>query len=296
MIFNRFAVYVAMMHVLLPFMVLPLYAVMRGIPPAYVRAALSLGATPLTAFWRVYLPQTLPGIGAGCLMVFIQALGYYITPALVGGADDQMISYFIAFYASEDGQLGHGRGAVDWHAARRDGGAVLRCTTVWSASTGSAWHERARPLRSAHRSAHARAADDDATRLDEAPAARAVRLVVLRGPRARLPGCADRGHRAAVVFVGLVLATIPLPDCQPALVRGLLHVGSFWLPSLKNSLIVGTSATLLATMLGTLAALGFWRARFPAQALLFGGAAFRRWSCRWSSSRSASTSRSRRSG
>ena len=100
MIFNRFAVYVAMVHVLLPFMVLPVYAVMKGISPSYERAAASLGAAPFTAFRRVYLPQTLPGIGAGCLMVFIQALGYYITPALVGGADDQMISYFIAFYAS----------------------------------------------------------------------------------------------------------------------------------------------------------------------------------------------------
>ena len=100
MIFNRFAVYVAMIHVLLPFMVLPLYAVMKGISPTYERAAASLGATPFTAFRRVYIPQTLPGVAAGCLMVFIQALGYYITPALVGGADDQMISYFIAFYAS----------------------------------------------------------------------------------------------------------------------------------------------------------------------------------------------------
>jgi putative spermidine/putrescine transport system permease protein len=101
MIFNRFAVYVAMVHVLLPFMVLPLFAVMKGISPSYMRAASSLGATPFTAFRRVYMPQTLPGVGAGCLMVFIQALGYYITPALVGGADDQMISYFIAFYASK---------------------------------------------------------------------------------------------------------------------------------------------------------------------------------------------------
>jgi len=101
MLFNRFAVYVAMVHVLLPFMVLPLYAVMKGISPSYLRAASSLGAAPLTAFRRVYVPQTLPGVGAGCLMVFIQALGYYITPALVGGADDQMISYFIAFYASK---------------------------------------------------------------------------------------------------------------------------------------------------------------------------------------------------
>jgi putative spermidine/putrescine transport system permease protein len=101
MIFNRFAVYVAMVHVLLPFMILPLYSVMKSIPPSYVRAASSLGAPPLVAWLRVYVPQTLPGIGAGCLMVFIQALGYYVTPALVGGADDQMISYFIAFYASK---------------------------------------------------------------------------------------------------------------------------------------------------------------------------------------------------
>ena len=65
-----------------------------------MRAATRWARAPFTAFRRVYLPQTLPGVAAGCLMVFIQALGYYITPALVGGADDQMISYFIAFYAS----------------------------------------------------------------------------------------------------------------------------------------------------------------------------------------------------
>jgi putative spermidine/putrescine transport system permease protein len=96
MLYRRAAVYTAMTHVLLPFMVLPLYAVMRTIPPVHMRAALSLGARPWTAFLRVYAPQTLPGVGAGVLMVFIQALGYYITPALVGGPDDQMLSYFIA--------------------------------------------------------------------------------------------------------------------------------------------------------------------------------------------------------
>ncbi len=100
MIFNRFAVYVAIVYVLLPFMILPLYAVMRAIPTVHLRAAASLGARPWTVFRRIYLPQALPGVGAGVLLVFIQALGYYITPALVGGADDQMISYFIAFYAS----------------------------------------------------------------------------------------------------------------------------------------------------------------------------------------------------
>jgi putative spermidine/putrescine transport system permease protein len=98
LVFNRTGVLVAMTHVLLPFMVLPLYSVMRGIPPALTRAALSLGATPFLAFRRVYLPLSMPGVAAGCLLVFILALGYYITPALVGGAADQMISYFVAFF------------------------------------------------------------------------------------------------------------------------------------------------------------------------------------------------------
>ncbi len=96
LIFNRFGVVVAMTHILLPFTILPLYSVMRSIPPSFVRAARSLGAGPFTAFVRVYLPQCLPGISAGALLVFILSLGYYITPALVGGATDQMISYFIA--------------------------------------------------------------------------------------------------------------------------------------------------------------------------------------------------------
>jgi len=101
LVYNRVGVYVAMTYVLLPFMVLPLYGVMKGIPPISMRAALSLGARPVTAFWRVYLPQSLPGITAGTLLVFISAIGYYITPAMVGGANDQMISYFIAFYTNQ---------------------------------------------------------------------------------------------------------------------------------------------------------------------------------------------------
>jgi putative spermidine/putrescine transport system permease protein len=99
LIFNRFAVYVAMVYVLLPFMVLPLYSVMKSIKPDQLRAAESLGATPLSAFLSVYLPQTAPGVAAGCLLVFIQAVGFYVTPALVGGRKDQMISMVIANYA-----------------------------------------------------------------------------------------------------------------------------------------------------------------------------------------------------
>ncbi len=101
MINNQIGTVVAMTHVLLPFMILPLYSVMRPIPPSYVRAARSLGATSWTAFRRVYLPQTLPGIGAGALLVFILAVGYYITPALVGGASGQLISNLIAFHMQD---------------------------------------------------------------------------------------------------------------------------------------------------------------------------------------------------
>lgn len=100
MIYNQAGTVIAMVHILLPFTILPLYSVMRPIKPHYVRAARSLGATSWTAFRRVYLPQTLPGLGAGGLLVFILAVGYYITPALVGGAKGQMISNLIAFHMS----------------------------------------------------------------------------------------------------------------------------------------------------------------------------------------------------
>jgi putative spermidine/putrescine transport system permease protein len=98
MIYNQTGTIIAMTHILLPFMILPLYSVMRPINPSYVRAARSLGATSWTAFRRIYLPQTVPGIGAGALLVFILAVGYYITPALVGGSTGQLISNLIAFH------------------------------------------------------------------------------------------------------------------------------------------------------------------------------------------------------
>jgi putative spermidine/putrescine transport system permease protein len=100
LIYNRTGTIIVMTHILLPFMVLPLYSVMRTINPAYTRAARSLGATSWTAFRRIYLPQTLPGVGAGSLLVFILAVGYYITPALVGGADGQLYSNMIQFHLS----------------------------------------------------------------------------------------------------------------------------------------------------------------------------------------------------
>ncbi|TRW96788.1 ABC transporter permease [Paracoccus sp. M683] len=101
MIYNRTGTIIAMTHILLPFMILPLYSVMRTINPSYVRAARSLGATSWTAFRRIYFPQTLPGLGAGALLVFILAVGYYITPALVGGSSGQLISNMIAMHMTD---------------------------------------------------------------------------------------------------------------------------------------------------------------------------------------------------
>ena len=98
MLYTSFATVVAMTHILLPFMILPLYSVMRGIDSSYLRAAMSLGAKPIPAFVRIYFPMTLPGLSAGALLVFIISVGYYITPALVGGTDGQMISNIIAFH------------------------------------------------------------------------------------------------------------------------------------------------------------------------------------------------------
>ncbi len=116
MIYNMTGTIVAMTHVLLPFMVLPLYSVMRGIPATHMNAAASLGATPLQAFLRVYWPQSLPGVGAGALLVFILAIGYYITPALVGGSDGQLISNMIAY---------HMQTSLNWGLAAALGGVLL---------------------------------------------------------------------------------------------------------------------------------------------------------------------------
>ena len=121
LLFNRTGVIVAMVHILLPFMILPLYSVMKSVPPTYLRAAVSLGSPPLAAFFRVYVPQTLPGIGAGALLVFILSIGYYVTPALLGGAGDQMLSYYIAQYTNVD---------VNWGMACALGSILLAATLV----------------------------------------------------------------------------------------------------------------------------------------------------------------------
>ena len=100
LIYNRFGVVLAMTHVLLPFMVLPIYSVLITVPGNLMSAAASLGAHPVRAFLRVLLPLSLRGVISGALLVFMASIGYYITPALLGGAADQMISSVIAEYAT----------------------------------------------------------------------------------------------------------------------------------------------------------------------------------------------------
>lgn len=101
LLYTQSATVIAMTHILLPFMVLPLFSVMKGIDQSYMLAAQSMGAKPLGAFAKIYLPMTLPGLSAGVLLVFIISVGYYITPALVGGTDGQMISNIIAFHMQQ---------------------------------------------------------------------------------------------------------------------------------------------------------------------------------------------------
>lgn len=102
LVYSRAGTILAMVHIQLPFTLLPIYSSMKSIPEDYTRAANSLGARPAYAFRRVYLPLTLPGVAAGCLLTFILCLGYYITPALLGGPSDQMLSYYVAYYLNQN--------------------------------------------------------------------------------------------------------------------------------------------------------------------------------------------------
>lgn len=121
MINNQMGTIIAMTHILLPFMILPMYSVMSTIPPYYVRAAKSLGATNWTAFWRVYFPQSVPGIGAGSILVFILAIGYYITPEIVGGNTGTFISNRIAYHISS---------SLNWGLAAALGSILLAAVLI----------------------------------------------------------------------------------------------------------------------------------------------------------------------
>ena len=121
LMYNQTATVIVMTQILLPFMVLPLYSVMKTISPNYMRAALNLGASPLHAFYKIYMPNSIPGVSAGCMLVFILAIGYYITPELVGGKDGQMIGNWIAY---------HLKTTLNWGLCAALGAILLAVLTV----------------------------------------------------------------------------------------------------------------------------------------------------------------------
>jgi putative spermidine/putrescine transport system permease protein len=116
LMYNFTGTVIVMIQILLPFMILPIYSVMKTIPPSLMRAAQNLGAPPSLAFLRVYMPQTLPGVGAGVILVFIVAIGYYITPELVGGKDGQLIGNMVAYHMQK---------SLNWGLAAAMGAILL---------------------------------------------------------------------------------------------------------------------------------------------------------------------------
>ncbi len=96
LVYNMTGTTIGLVHIMLPFMVLPLYSSMRAIDRDYIKAAASLGANPLSAFWRVHFPLTAPGLAAGTVMVFILCLGSYVTPAVLGGGKVIMVANAVA--------------------------------------------------------------------------------------------------------------------------------------------------------------------------------------------------------
>ena len=121
LMYNQTGTIIVMTQILLPFMVLPLYSVMKTISPSYMRAALNLGASPLHAFWKIYMPNSVPGISAGGMLVFVIAIGYFITPELVGGKDGQMIGNWIGY---------HLKTTLNWGLSASLGAILLAMMTV----------------------------------------------------------------------------------------------------------------------------------------------------------------------
>ena len=121
MMYNFTGTIIVMTQILLPFMILPIYSVMKGISPSYMKAALNLGASPTKAFIRIYMPLSMPGVGAGVLLVFIVAIGYFITPELVGGKDGRLIGNLIVY---------HMKNSLNWGLASAMGAILLAATLM----------------------------------------------------------------------------------------------------------------------------------------------------------------------
>ena len=108
MVRNEFGVLVGMVHVMIPYAAFPIYSAMRGLDPRVMQAARSLGARPWAAFWRVFFPMTLPGVGTAMILVFIISVGFYVTPIILGGGTVVMIAEYISVQITETVRWGLG--------------------------------------------------------------------------------------------------------------------------------------------------------------------------------------------
>ena len=252
MLYTELATVLIMTHILLPFMILPLYATMKGIDPSYMKAAMSLGSRPVPAFIRVYLPMTLPGLSAGALLVFIISIGFFIIPALVGGTEGQMISNLIAFHMQQSN---------NWELAAALGTLLLVLVLVlyWIydrlvGSTRCGWAEE--------------------NGYDRAP---------LFQPLAPAGGLRDPPCAAAVLVFLLLPVVIVIPlsfNAEPffTFTEGMLTLqpdayslrwyegilaDPNWMLAIKNSFIIAIFATIVATTLGTIAAVGLASGDLP---------------------------------
>ncbi len=295
LIFNQIGVHIGMVHVMLPLMILPLFSIMRGIDFRLVTAAQSLGAGPTRAFWRVFFPLSLPGVRSGCLLVFLLSLGFYITPALLGGLRDVMLATFIEVHVTQLVQWGFAAAAafilliltlVGFFVVGRLTGAASLVVMDQSAKAPSAPGAIARAVN--------RAWDALA---DSAP---------VRALRAGIIGLVHRwddwrwrtlGHGrtspvkigrlavwlvAGLALVYLILPTfivVPISFSSASFLRfpppgySLRWYANFfsdmrWIGPTLLSLQIALATAILSTVLGTLAAYGLVRGRFRQRELV----------------------------
>ncbi|MCX7356305.1 MAG: ABC transporter permease subunit [Alphaproteobacteria bacterium] len=295
LIFNQIGVHIGMVHVMLPLMILPLFSIMRGIDFRLVTAAQSLGAGPVRAFWRVFFPLSLPGVRSGCLLVFLLSLGFYITPALLGGLRDVMLATFIEVHVTQLVQWGFAAAAafilliltlVGFFVVGRLTGAASLVVMDQSAKASAAPGPISRALGGAFDAVAA------------SPPARALRAMlggVVRRAEDFRWRARDRRRTAPVGFsrvavwlvAGLVLLylilptfiVVPISFSSASFLRfpppgfSLRWYDNFfgdmrWLGPTLLSLQIALATAILSTVLGTLAAYGLVRGRFRQRELV----------------------------
>lgn len=275
LLFNRGSVLVAMTAVLLPLMVLTLYSSISRLDPGLNRAALACGAGPIAVFWRIILPLTLPGIGAGFLLVFVSALGFFITPTLLGGPGDQMFAMHItqqADFATSEGFLQALAVVLLVITLIVVGvaGKFLGFEFIWGGGKLSATHARSRA--------------ELARRLASGPSWGERLTDLVAWPLLRILGRLPAGFGTWTVRIagGFVIAGLIVPIIVVMIISFSSAVyltfpppsfslrwyerffsDSNWRTAFSNSLTVAVMSAVIAVSLGASAAMGIVRGRFP---------------------------------